>query len=95
SSEARHVAEGQARAPAAPRPAPPQPGREQRPRHQRHGQPREALPPITMDPNGKVTPLPARRGGEPQRERDEDGRIVGFGDHLPAFLARSSKVARG
>jgi superfamily II DNA/RNA helicase len=89
--EPQHVAEGN----AAPRPPQPQPGREQRQRHQRHGQPREVLPPITMDPDGKVTPLPARRGGEPQRERDDDGRIVGFGDHLPAFLARSSKVARG
>ncbi len=75
------------------RPAP-RPPREPRQR-QRHAPPREALPPITMDPDGKVMPLPARRAGEPQRERDDDGRIVGFGDHLPAFLARSIKVARG
>jgi superfamily II DNA/RNA helicase len=91
SDEPQHVGGGR----ATPRAAQPQPGREQRQRHQRRGQPREVLPPITMDPDGKVTPLPARRGGEPQRERDDDGRIVGFGDHLPAFLARSSKVARG
>jgi superfamily II DNA/RNA helicase len=70
--------------------------RQQERRDQRGRQvPREALPPITMDPDGKVMPLAPRRVGEPQRERDEDGRIVGFGDHLPAFLARSSKVARG
>jgi hypothetical protein len=48
-----------------------------------------------MDPDGKIMPLPARQASEPQRERDDDGRIVGFGDHLPAFLARSNKAARG
>jgi superfamily II DNA/RNA helicase len=97
-SEPRPAAEERSAArPAQPpheqRPAP-QPSREPRQRQQRPA-PREALPPITMDPDGNVTPLAARRGGEPQRERDDDGRIVGFGDHLPAFLARSIKVARG
>ena len=95
---------------AAPRPSA-QPPRESRPaaekrpgphpapreprQRRRQAPPREALPPITMDPDGKVMPLPARRAGEPQPERDDDGRIVGFGDHLPAFLARSIKMARG
>jgi hypothetical protein len=35
---------------------------------------------------GNVTPLPARRP-EPHYAED-DRKVVGFGDHLPAFLAR-------
>jgi superfamily II DNA/RNA helicase len=54
----------------------------------------EILPPVTMDPEGKVMPLPPRREDQ-GRERDDDRRVVGFGDHLPAFLARRIKVARG
>ncbi|HEX7969526.1 MAG TPA: DEAD/DEAH box helicase, partial [Stellaceae bacterium] len=60
--------------------------------------PREAPRPITMDPDGNVMPLVSHREAratEPRHERDEDGRIVGFGDHLPAFLARPVKAARG
>jgi superfamily II DNA/RNA helicase len=50
--------------------------------------------PVTMDPTGKVTPLPVR----PERRHSdaEDGaRVVGFGDHMPAFLARPARAARG
>jgi superfamily II DNA/RNA helicase len=54
---------------------------------------REAPRPITMDPEGKVTPLPPRE--ERWQERDDDRRVVGFGDHLPAFLARPGRVAGG
>jgi superfamily II DNA/RNA helicase len=54
---------------------------------------REAPRPVTMDPEGKVTPLPPRE--ERWQERDDDRRVVGFGDHLPAFLARPGRVARG
>jgi hypothetical protein len=46
-----------------------------------------------MDPQGKVTPLPARE--ERWQDRDDDRRVVGFGDHLPAFLARPGRVAGG
>ena len=45
-----------------------------------------------LDTDGKVTPLPRRP--EPRYEPDEDNRrVVGFGDHLPAFLARPRKMA--
>ena len=54
---------------------------------------REAPRPVTMDPEGKVTPLPRR--DERWHDRDDDHRVVGFGDHLPAFLARPVRVARG
>jgi superfamily II DNA/RNA helicase len=53
----------------------------------------DAPPPITMDPEGKVTPLPPRLDHRP--ERDDERRVLGFGDHLPAFLARPGRVARG
>ncbi len=57
--------------------------------------PREpAARPITMDPSDNVTPLP-RRDEHRRREPDDDRRVVGFGDHLPAFLARPGRVARG
>jgi superfamily II DNA/RNA helicase len=48
--------------------------------------------PITMSAEGadnKVTPLPRRND---HHYRDDDGaRVVGFGDHMPAFLARPAK----
>jgi superfamily II DNA/RNA helicase len=64
------------------------------PRPEAQRQPsREAPRPITMDPEGKVTPLPPRR--DERYDREDDRRVVGFGDHLPAFLARPVRVARG
>jgi hypothetical protein len=46
-----------------------------------------------METEGNVTRLPVRR---PERHEDEDdGRVVGFGDHMPAFLARPVRVAAG
>ena len=47
-----------------------------------------------MQPEGNVTPLPPR-AEEFRHEREDDRRVVGFGDHLPAFLARPARVARG
>jgi hypothetical protein len=42
-----------------------------------------------------VTPFPraaeVRKTGQQERQRDE-GRVVGFGDDLPAFLARPSRI---
>jgi superfamily II DNA/RNA helicase len=75
--------------------------REKRPRDAQERRPprppRERFAPITMDPEGKVTPLPQRgeRVAEERRERDDDNRVVGFGDHMPAFLMRPVRVARG
>jgi hypothetical protein len=46
-----------------------------------------------MDPEGKVTPLPRR--DERWDDHEDDRRVVGFGDHLPAFLARPPRIARG
>ncbi|HEV2301555.1 MAG TPA: DEAD/DEAH box helicase [Stellaceae bacterium] len=45
-----------------------------------------------------VTPFPKRPETErqPPRERpEEDRRVVGFGDHLPAFLARAPRILSG
>jgi hypothetical protein len=55
---------------------------------------REAPRPITMNPDDNVTPLPPRRE-DFRHDPEDDRRVVGFGDHLPAFLARRVKVARG
>ena len=41
-----------------------------------------------------VTPLPPARRAPPG-ERDDDRRVVGFGDHMPAFLARPGRRVRG
>ena len=69
-----------------------------RPEHRRPDHPRaplrEAPRPITMAPEGNVTLLPPRTE-EFTHEREDDRRVVGFGDHLPAFLARPARVARG
>jgi superfamily II DNA/RNA helicase len=45
---------------------------------------------FALDPSGKVTPLP-QRDRLPPREADDDRGIVGFGDDLPAFLARPGR----
>jgi hypothetical protein len=35
------------------------------------------------------------RSDHNQREDHEDRRVIGFGDHLPAFLARPVRLAGG
>jgi superfamily II DNA/RNA helicase len=88
---------------AAP-PQRPAKNREPQPRHDRHAgpsqrhEPRNEQPaprpmPVSMDrfplaSDGKVTPLPTRRPESP-RYADDDRQVVGFGDHPPAFLART------
>ena len=83
--------------------------RQPRERKPREGASDEALRPISMDREANVTTIPfqARRDSQRQdnqrqdnhrrhdRYEDDDRRVVGFGDHLPAFLARPSKVAGG
>jgi superfamily II DNA/RNA helicase len=82
----------------APRPVAPQPvaaapePAAAPPRERHRHEPRERFAPITMKPGGEiasnVTPLPRR--DEPHRhEADDDRRVVGFGDHMPAFLGRT------
>jgi superfamily II DNA/RNA helicase len=62
--------------------------------------PAQRFTPVRMDPDAidatsKVTPLPAREERY-RRDLDDDVRVVGFGDHMPAFLARPvKKVAQG
>jgi superfamily II DNA/RNA helicase len=72
------------------RPAEPRPAAKPR---ERQRQPREpAFAPVTMNPAaelaGNVTKLP-RRDAPPREDHDDDRRVVGFGDHMPAFLGRS------
>jgi len=43
-----------------------------------------------------VTPISTARSHHRRRDEEDDERVVGFGDHLPAFLARPVKIsARG
>jgi len=43
-----------------------------------------------------VTPISNARSHHRRRDEEDDERVVGFGDHLPAFLARPVKIsARG
>jgi superfamily II DNA/RNA helicase len=75
---------------------PPQERQERRDGQRHGGAPaplREPPRPVTMDPEGKVTPLPRR--DERWDDHEDDRRVVGFGDHLPAFLARPPRIARG
>jgi superfamily II DNA/RNA helicase len=76
----------------------------ERPDHRR-GHRRPAAEPIRMSPDGmarvdNVTVLAeaaGRRSRQDERGREEgdDRRVVGFGDHLPAFLARPVRLAGG
>jgi superfamily II DNA/RNA helicase len=55
-----------------------------------------AKPAVT---GGNVTPFPRpaepKRPRPPERRPDDDRRVVGFGDHLPAFLARAPRILAG
>ncbi|MBV8652695.1 MAG: DEAD/DEAH box helicase [Alphaproteobacteria bacterium] len=77
---------------------------QRRPDHRRQGDVRPKAEPIRMTPEGmersNVTVLAEaanRRDGRGRQERDDadDRRVVGFGDHLPAFLARPVRLAEG
>ena len=80
--------------PRAAAPEQPQPQQHQpRQPRERRPEPRErAFAPITMNPASEiasnVTPLP-RRDDAHRHEADDDRRVVGFGDHMPAFLGRT------
>jgi superfamily II DNA/RNA helicase len=58
---------------------------------------RPAATPVRMEniDIDNVRQLPVRRSERHADERDDDGRVVGFGDHMPAFLARPARVAGG
>jgi superfamily II DNA/RNA helicase len=58
---------------------------------------RPAAAPVRMEnvDIDNVRQLPVRRDERRQDERDDDGRVVGFGDHMPAFLARPARAAGG
>ncbi len=83
---------------AEPPPRDAKPNRERKPEPARR-QPAETFRPVIMedvpiDPAGNVTPLPVRQKRAPS-EGDDDRGIVGFGDHMPAFLARAGRLTRG
>jgi superfamily II DNA/RNA helicase len=69
--------------------------RERRPDRSRAERP--AATPVRMEnvDIDNVRQLPVRRDERRQDERDDDGRVVGFGDHMPAFLARPARAAGG
>jgi superfamily II DNA/RNA helicase len=75
---------------AAPRrqSAEPRPGRERRPNAKEAT--REELPAsnVTSFPRVPAARVPRR----PERQSEPDRQIVGFGDHLPAFLARPPRI---
>jgi superfamily II DNA/RNA helicase len=65
------------------------PHREERPRQERHrGSQAE---PVRMGSSGNVTPISAARARH--RDDEDDERVIGFGDHLPAFLSRGPRLA--
>jgi superfamily II DNA/RNA helicase len=50
----------------------------------------------SVEVHATVTPIALaahREGARPHRDGDNDSRVVGFGDHLPAFLRRPVRVA--
>ena len=57
---------------------------------------RPSVPNVPRAVGSNVTPFPraaeARRARQPESRRPEDRKIVGFGDHLPAFLSRPPRV---
>jgi superfamily II DNA/RNA helicase len=74
--------------------------REREPAAPRLAAPRPVRPEDGVHDATTVMPMPMahdREGARPHRERDHDNgpdqRVVGFGDHLPAFLRRPIRVA--
>jgi superfamily II DNA/RNA helicase len=79
---------------AAPRSAPRgEPAEPRAPRRERRPNVREAKQDL---PASNVTSFPrnpvARVPGRPERQSEPDRQVVGFGDHLPAFLARPPRI---
>jgi superfamily II DNA/RNA helicase len=50
---------------------------------------------IAMDIADNVMPLPRRNEPLPREAEDDRDGTIGFGDHMPAFLARPGRTARG
>jgi superfamily II DNA/RNA helicase len=66
------------------------------PRRERRPEPARRNEVIRMEADPKVARFPTRRDDAAERAHDEDDRrVVGFGDHMPAFLARPVRVAGG
>jgi superfamily II DNA/RNA helicase len=79
---------------AAPRREPAEP---RAPRRERRPSVKEAAPRDPQDlPASNVTSFPrpsvARVPRRPERQPEPDRQVVGFGDHLPAFLARPPRI---
>jgi superfamily II DNA/RNA helicase len=83
----------------APRERPqPQARRDRPPQRGPRPAPHEAPRPVTMEDiamDPKITPLPVRVERHPVDADAEDHGVIGFGDHMPAFLARPPRLARG
>ncbi len=105
-AEAAH--QGSAHEPIRSEPSRREPRRADGRRHQARPQAPVSASPIRMTPEGmerasNVTVLAEAAGRRDergrsdhnQREDHEDRRVVGFGDHLPAFLARPVRLAGG
>jgi superfamily II DNA/RNA helicase len=79
---------------AAPRGAPGrEPAEPRTPRRQRRPSVKEAqqvlpAPNVTSFPRAPVARVPR----QPERQPESDRQVVGFGDHLPAFLARPPRI---
>jgi len=64
----------------------------------RDRRPAERQAPLASGNGSNVTPFPrAAEVGKtrPHERQGEEKRVVGFGDHLPAFLARPSRIVAG
>jgi superfamily II DNA/RNA helicase len=65
----------------------------------RDRRPSVANPPPPVATGANVTPFPGtanvRRPAQPERKGQQDRQVVGFGDHLPAFLSRRPRVVAG
>jgi superfamily II DNA/RNA helicase len=72
----------------------PEPAEHRTPRRVRNPGATEAPQQARVGSN--VTPFPrvaaARPPRQPERQPDQDRQVVGFGDHLPAFLARPPRI---
>jgi superfamily II DNA/RNA helicase len=77
----------------------PPPAEAHPPRRDRRPRATDAPFTSTAGPNtagSNVTPFPraaeARRAGQRERKEQDDRQVVGFGDHLPAFLSRAPRI---